>query len=61
MQSTELGLCIGTDCPQEEMLTHGKKRKTFAGYVKDIFRIITITGENFLPPSQEGKLPLIKD
>ncbi len=36
----ELGAYIGTNCPQVEMLTHGKKRKTLAGNVKDIFRII---------------------
>jgi DNA-damage-inducible protein D len=36
----ELGSYIGTNCPQVEMLTNGKKRKTLAGNVKDIFRII---------------------
>lgn len=36
----ELGSYIGTNCPQVEMLTKGKKRKTLAGNVKDIFRII---------------------
>ena len=36
----ELGFYIGTNCPQVEMLTKGKKRKTLAGNVKDIFRII---------------------
>jgi prophage antirepressor-like protein len=36
----ELGMYIGTNCPQVEMLTNGKKRKTLAGNVKDIFRII---------------------
>lgn len=36
----ELGTYLGTNCPQIEMLTNGKKRKTIAGNVKDIFRII---------------------
>lgn len=36
----ELGSYMGTNCPQKEMLTNGKKRKTLAGNVKDIFRII---------------------
>ncbi|HBG69403.1 MAG: antirepressor [Bacteroidetes bacterium GWF2_43_63] len=36
----ELGSYLGTNCPQIEMLTNGKKRKTLAGNVKDIFRII---------------------
>lgn len=36
----ELGTYLGTNCPQIEMLTNGKKRKTLAGNVKDIFRII---------------------
>ncbi len=36
----ELGFYIGTNCPQVEMLTNGKKRKILAGNVKDIFRII---------------------
>jgi hypothetical protein len=36
----ELGIYLGTNCPQIEMLTNGKKRKTLAGSVKDIFRII---------------------
>ena len=35
-----LGSYIGTNCPQVEMLTNGKKRKTLAGTAKDIFRII---------------------
>jgi DNA-damage-inducible protein D len=39
-RDTELGIYIGTNCPQVEMLTHGKKRMTLAGTVKDIFRII---------------------
>jgi len=39
-RDTELGAYIGTNCPQVEMLTNGKKRKTLAGNVKDIFRII---------------------
>lgn len=36
----ELGIYIGTNCPQIDMLTNGKKRKTLAGNVKDIFRIV---------------------
>jgi DNA-damage-inducible protein D len=36
----ELRSYLGTNCPQVEMLTNGKKRKTLAGTVKDIFRII---------------------
>lgn len=37
----ELGLYIGTNCPQVEMLTEsGKKRKTLAGNLENIFRII---------------------
>jgi hypothetical protein len=39
-RDTELGFYLGTNCPQVEMLTNGKKRKTLAGNVKDIFRII---------------------
>lgn len=36
----ELATYIGTNCPQVEMLTNGKKRKTLSGNVQDIFRII---------------------
>ncbi len=36
----ELGSYIGTNCPQVEMIINGKKRKTLAGNVKDIFRIV---------------------
>jgi len=36
----ETGSYIGTNCPQVEMITNGKKRKTLAGNVKDVFRII---------------------
>ena len=39
-RDSELGFYIGTNCPQVEMLTNGKKRKTLAGSVKDIFRVI---------------------
>jgi hypothetical protein len=39
-RDVELGSYIGTNCPQVEMLTNGKKRKILAGNVKDIFRII---------------------
>ena len=36
----ELGFYLGTNCPQVEMLSNGKNRKTLAGNVQDIFRII---------------------
>lgn len=36
----ELGSYLGTNCPQVEMLTNGKKRKTLGGTVKDILRLI---------------------
>jgi hypothetical protein len=39
-RDAELGSYLGTNCPQVEMLTNGKNRKTLAGNVKDIFRII---------------------
>lgn len=39
-RDVELGSYIGTNCPQVEMLSNGKKRKTLAGNVKDVFRII---------------------
>ena len=39
-RDTQLGAYVGTNCPQVEMLSNGKKRKTLAGNVKDIFRII---------------------
>ena len=39
-RDVELGFYIGTNCPQVDMLINGKKRKTLAGKVKDIFRII---------------------
>ena len=39
-RDTELGTYIGTNCPQVEMLSNGKRRKTLAGSVKDVFRII---------------------
>ncbi len=39
-RDTELGSYLGTNCPQVEMLSNGKKRKTLAGNVEDIFRII---------------------
>ncbi|KAF2514961.1 BRO family protein [Flavobacterium foetidum] len=35
-----LGSYIGTNCPQVTMLTNGKKRKTLAGNVENIFRIV---------------------
>lgn len=40
-RESELGIYIGTNCPQVEMLTAtGKKRKTLAGTPEQIFRII---------------------
>ena len=36
----ELGNYLGTNCPQIAMLTNGKNRKTLAGTVEDIFRLI---------------------
>lgn len=39
-RDSELKSYIGTNCPQVEMLTNGKKRKILAGSVKDIFRIV---------------------
>mgnify|MGYP000550226922 FL=1 len=39
-RDAELGFYVGTNCPQVEMLTNGKKRKTLAGNAKAIFRII---------------------
>lgn len=36
----ELGTYLGTNCPQVDMLSNGKTRKTLAGTVKDIFRLI---------------------
>jgi prophage antirepressor-like protein len=39
-RDVELGSYIGTNCPQVTMLTNGKKRKTLAGNVENIFRIV---------------------
>ena len=39
-RDSELGSYIGINCPQVEMITNGKRRKTLAGTAKDIFRII---------------------
>lgn len=39
-RDTELGTYIGTNCPQIEMLSNGKKRKTLAGNAQDVFRLI---------------------
>ena len=39
-RDAELGFFVGTNCPQVEMLTNGKKRKTLAGNAKAIFRVI---------------------
>lgn len=48
-RDVELGSYIGTNCPQVEMLTNGKKRKTLAGNAKNIFRII----QSILSPKAE--------
>jgi len=39
-RDAELGVYLGTNCPQVEMLKNGKKRKTLGGTVKDILRLI---------------------
>ena len=39
-RDTELNAYIGTNCPQVAMLTNGKNRKTLAGNVEQIFRLI---------------------
>ncbi len=39
-RDAELNFYIGTNCPQVEMLTNGKKRKTLSGTVEQIFRLI---------------------
>ena len=39
-RDVELGTYLGTNCPQVEMLSNGKKRKTLAGNAQDIFRLI---------------------
>src|SRR4030065_1472991 len=39
-RDSELGSYLGTNCPQVEMLTNGKKRKTLGGTVQDILRLI---------------------
>ncbi len=36
----ELGSYVGTNCPQVDMLTNGKNRKTLGGTVQDILRLI---------------------
>ena len=36
----ELNAYIGTNCPQVAMLTNGKSRKTLAGNVEQVFRLI---------------------
>ena len=37
----ELGICIGTNCPQVTITTStGKKRKTLAATIEQLFRII---------------------
>jgi hypothetical protein len=54
-RDSELGSYIGTNCPQVEMLINGKRRKTLAGNVKDIFRIIQSI------PSTKAELNQSKD
>lgn len=39
-RDAELGFFVGTNCPQVEMITNGKKRKILAGNAKAIFRVI---------------------
>lgn len=39
-RDVELGNYIGTNCPQVAMLINGKNRKTLAGNVKDVLRIV---------------------
>ncbi len=40
-RDTELGVYLGTNCPQVEMLTEtGKKRKTLGGSVQNILRLV---------------------
>ena len=39
-RDSELGLYIGTNCPQVAMTTTGKKRKTLAATTEQLFRII---------------------
>ena len=39
-RDAELNSYIGTNCPQVAMLTNGKNRKTLAGKVEQIFRLI---------------------
>ena len=40
-RDAELGFYIGTNCPQVEMKTEsGKNRKTLAGTVQDVFRLV---------------------
>mgnify|MGYP001568322001 CR=1 FL=1 len=52
-RDVDLGKYVGTNCPQVEMLTNGKLRKTLAGNVKDIFRIIqSIPSHNAEPFKQ---------
>ena len=39
-RDVELNSYLETNCPQVEMLTNGKKRKTLAGNVEHIFRLV---------------------
>lgn len=40
-RDAELGSYLGTNCPQVEMLTNGKKRKTWLFSVIDVIEILT--------------------
>lgn len=39
-RDSELGFYLGTNCPQIEMLVNGKRRKTLAGNVQDVLRLV---------------------
>ncbi len=39
-RDAEIGIYLGTNCPQVNMLTNGKLRKTLAGTIQDIFRLV---------------------
>ena len=39
-RDADLGIYLGTNCPQVEMLSNGKKRKILAGTVENILRIV---------------------
>ncbi len=52
-RDVELGAYTGTNCPQVEMLTNGKKRKTLAGTAKDIFRLIQSIPSSMAEPFKQ--------